>query len=44
MGHRVFLPHFITYKWAVVGIIAVMLAYYLIATWNEETEKFTVEM
>jgi uncharacterized membrane protein YedE/YeeE len=44
MGHRVFLPDDIGYGWTVIGIVAVMLAYYLLATWNEETDRFTVEI
>ena len=44
MGHRVFLPDYITYRWTVIGLVALLLVYYLLATWNEETDKFTVEM
>jgi uncharacterized membrane protein YedE/YeeE len=44
MGHRVFLPDFLTYKWSVILLILLMLVYYLAATWNEETDRFTVEM
>ncbi|MFH1242869.1 MAG: YeeE/YedE thiosulfate transporter family protein [Pseudomonadota bacterium] len=44
MGRRVFLPDFLTYKWTLVVIVLVMLIYYLAATWNEETDKFTVEL
>jgi uncharacterized protein len=44
MGYRVFMPNFISYKWSLILIIVIMLAYYLITTWNEETEKFVVEM
>jgi len=44
MGQRVFLPDFLTYKWALIGVILIMLIYYLAATWNEETDKFTLEM
>ena len=44
MGHRVFLPDFLTYKWSLIFIIVIMLVYYLIATWNEETDKFVVEL
>ncbi len=44
MGRRVFLPNFLTYKWTLVIIVLVMLIYYLAATWNEETDKFTVEL
>ena len=44
MGYRVFMPNFISYKWSVILVIVTMLAYYLITTWNEETEKFVVEI
>jgi uncharacterized membrane protein YedE/YeeE len=44
MGRRIFLPDFLTYKWTLVVIVLVMLIYYLAATWNEETDKFTVEL
>ncbi len=44
MGHRVFLPDFLSYKWTLILLIALLLVYYLLATWNEETDKFTVEI
>ena len=44
MGYRVYLPDVMTYKWSVIFIIFIMIVYYLAATWNEETEKFVVEM
>ncbi|MBW1703594.1 MAG: YeeE/YedE family protein [Deltaproteobacteria bacterium] len=44
IGNRVFLPDFLTYKWTIVILVAIFAAYALIATWNEETDKFTVEM
>ncbi|MGM0428251.1 MAG: YeeE/YedE thiosulfate transporter family protein [Thermodesulfobacteriota bacterium] len=44
MGHRVFLPDFIQYKWTVIGITVLMFVYYMLAIWNEETDRFTVEM
>jgi len=44
MGHRVFLPNLITYKWTIIVVIAIMLLYYVLATWNEETDAFTVEL
>lgn len=44
MGHRVFLPDFLTYKWSLFFIAVIMLIYYVIATWNEETDKFVVEL
>ena len=44
IGNRVFIPDSIGYKWTVIILIAVFVVYSLIATWNEETDKFTVEM
>ena len=44
MGYRVFLPNFLTYKWSLILVIGIMLAYYMITAWNEETEKFVVEL
>ena len=44
IGDRVFLPDFLSYKWTLIMITLVFALYYLAATWNEETEKFTVEM
>jgi len=44
MGQRIFLPDFLTYKWSLILVILIMFAYYIIATWNEETERFVVEL
>ncbi|MDY6972713.1 MAG: YeeE/YedE thiosulfate transporter family protein [Desulfatiglans sp.] len=44
MGHRIFLPDYLTYKWTVIVILFIMTIYYLAATWNEETDRFTVEI
>ena len=44
IGDRVFIPDSIGYKWTVIILIAIFVLYSLIATWNEETDKFTVEM
>ena len=44
IGKGVFLPDYLTYKWTLVILILIFGAYYLAATWNEETDKFTVEM
>jgi uncharacterized membrane protein YedE/YeeE len=44
MGHRVFLPSFLDYKWTLILLILLMLVYYVAVTWNEETDKFVVEM
>ena len=44
MGHKVFLPNFLTYKWSLILIVGILFGYYLVTTWNEETEKFVVEL
>lgn len=44
MGYKVFLPRFITYKWSLILVIGIMFAYFIIAIWNEKTEKFVVEL
>ncbi|MBW1819915.1 MAG: YeeE/YedE family protein [Deltaproteobacteria bacterium] len=44
LGHRAFMPDIMGYKWAVIVLLAVFAVYALAATWNEETDKFTVEM
>jgi len=44
MGYRVFLPNFLTYKWSLILVIAIMLVFYMFAAWNEETEKFVAEL
>jgi len=44
IGNRLFIPDYIGYKWTVIILIAIFVVYSLIATWNEETDKFTVEM
>jgi len=44
IGTGVFMPHYLSYKWTLVILFLILCAYYLLATWNEETDKFTVEM
>ncbi len=44
MGHKVFLPNFLSYKWSLILVLGILFGYYLITTWNEETEKFVVEL
>ena len=44
IGSRLFLPDYLTYKWTLIIVFVIFAVYYLAATWNEETEKFTVEM
>ena len=42
IGSSVFLPHSMGYLWTIALVGAVMFAYFWAATWNEETDKFTV--
>ncbi len=35
---------FATIKWSLILILGILFGYYLITTWNEETEKFVVEL
>ena len=44
IGRSFFLPDWLSYKWTLLVLILVFAIYFLLATWNEETEKFTVEM
>jgi uncharacterized membrane protein YedE/YeeE len=44
MGHKIFLPNVLTYKWSLILILFVMIVYYILVTWNERTEKFLVEL
>jgi uncharacterized membrane protein YedE/YeeE len=44
MGERVFLPDPMGYKWSIIMVTVMMLIYYVLATWNEETDAFTVEL
>ncbi len=44
LGRKGFMPDLLGYKWTLIILIAIFLLYSLAATWNEETDKFTVEM
>ena len=44
IGMRAFMPDIMGYKWAVIALIVLFLVYSLLGQWNEETDKFTVEM
>lgn len=44
MGHKVYLPNVLTYKWSLALVILILIGYYILAAWNEETEKFVVEL
>jgi uncharacterized membrane protein YedE/YeeE len=40
MGRKVFLPQYLSYHWSIVLIVAIMLMYYIVASWNEKTRAF----
>lgn len=44
IGKGLFIPQYIGYKWTLILIVLFFGLYYLIATWNEETDKFTMEI
>ena len=44
MGTGVFMPDFFGYKWSLIVLFSIFAIYYLAATWNEETDKFTLEI
>ena len=44
LGRGAFMPDLLGYKWTIIILIAIFLVYSLAAAWNEETDKFTVEM
>ena len=44
IGFRFYLPDYIGYAWTVILLLLIFAVYALAATWNEETDKFTVEM
>jgi hypothetical protein len=43
MGSRVFMPHYLTYRWTLIVLLFVLFVVYIVAAWNEETDEFTVE-
>lgn len=44
LGNGIFLPDYISYFWSIAFIIGILLLWYLFVTWNEETEKFVIEL
>jgi hypothetical protein len=44
LGANVFLPDYLGYQGTIILVGAVMLAWYVAVVWNEETDKFVVEM
>jgi uncharacterized protein len=43
IGFQVYLPDYIGYQGTLIVITALMLLWYLLVTWNEETDHFVVE-
>lgn len=43
VGTAVFLPDWITYKWSVILILAILVLWYIVADWNEEGDVFVVD-
>ena len=35
---------FATLKWSLILVLVILFGYYLVNTWNEEAEKFIVEL
>lgn len=44
VGVRIYMPDFLGYRGTVLIILAVLALWYLLAEWNERTDKFVVEM
>ena len=44
IGEKFFIPHHMPWMISMAIVIMVRLAWYLFAVWNEETEKFVIEM
>lgn len=44
VGARIFLPDYLGYRATVLAILAVLAVWWLLAGWNERTDRFVVEM
>lgn len=44
VGFEVFLPSFLGYQGTLLVVAAFMILWYLLVTWNEETERFVIEV
>jgi len=42
LGTAVFLPNLVGWEWALSLVVALMLSWYVFATWNERSHKFNV--
>jgi uncharacterized membrane protein YedE/YeeE len=44
VGFEVFIPDILGYQWTLVTVTAIMVLWYALVTWNEETERFVMEV
>jgi uncharacterized membrane protein YedE/YeeE len=44
LGAAVFLPHYVGWVGGILLIIGILVAWYLILSWNEKTNKFTMDL
>jgi len=44
VGFRIYLPDLLGYGWAVAAVLFVLGVWYLLAAWNERTERFVAQM
>jgi uncharacterized protein len=42
LGTAVFLPNLVGWQWAMLLVVALMLSWYVFATWNERSRKFSL--
>jgi uncharacterized membrane protein YedE/YeeE len=42
LGTAVFLPNLVGWAWAMLLVVALMLSWYVFATWNERSQKFSL--
>ena len=40
LGTAVFLPNLVEWQWAMLLVVALMVSWYVFATWNERSQKF----
>jgi len=43
-GFKVYLPDYLGYEITVIGTIGLLFLWYILVTYNEETDKFVVEV
>ena len=42
LGTAVFLPNLVGWQWAMLLVVALMVSWYVFATWNEQSRKFSL--